>query len=267
MNRLDGKVALITGGARGIGAETARLMVQAGARVIVADLLREQGLATVDEITSAGGEAIYVDLDVSKEEAWGEALTATAKRFGKLDILVNNAGTFLARDFEEATLDDWHKLVAVNMTGVFLGTKLAAPMLRESARASAHGSAIVNLSSIAGIVGSPLDALYSMTKGGVTLFTKSTAIAFGRKGDRIRVNSVHPGVIETDMGRKTLGRRAEVMSGASYEAAREATRGLHPLGRLCEVDDVARAIVFLASDDAKYMTGTEVVVDGGLTAQ
>ena len=106
-----------------------------------------------------------------------------------------------------------------------------------------------------------------MTKGGVTLFTKSTAIAFGRKGDRIRVNSVHPGVIETDMGKKTLGRRAEVMPGASYDAAKLATQGLHPLGRLGEVDDVARAIVFLASDDAKYMTGAELVVDGGLTAQ
>ena len=182
-------------------------------------------------------------------------------------MLVNNAGLFLARDFEEVSVEEWQKLVAVNMTGVFLGTKIAAPALRDAARVSPHGSSIVNLSSIAGIVGSPLDALYSMTKGGVTLFTKSTAIAFGRKGDRIRVNSVHPGIVETDMGRQTLKRRMTVMQATELDAAREATRQLHPLGRLCETQDVALGIIYLASDDSRYMTGTELVVDGGLTAQ
>ena len=160
----------------------------------------------------------------------------------------------------------WHKLVAVNLTGVFLGTKLAAPALRASGAKSAHGSAIVNLASIAGLVGSPLDPLYSMTKGGVTLFTKSTALAFGRKGDRIRVNAVHPGVIETDMGEQTFVRRMAVIKSNDVEVAREASRQMHPIGRLGRPDDIASAIVFLASDDAKFMTGSSLVVDGGLTA-
>jgi 3(or 17)beta-hydroxysteroid dehydrogenase len=267
MSRLDGKVALISGGARGIGAETARLMCEAGGRVTVGDILTEQGRETVATIKASGGDAHFTELDVTSERAWSAAVAETIQEFGRLDILVNNAGMFLGRDFEEASLADWHKLVAVNMTGVFLGTKLAAPALRESGRTSRHGSAIVNLSSIAGIVGSPLDALYSMTKGGVTLFTKSTALAFARKGDRIRVNSVHPGVIETDMGAQTFVRRMAVMGSNDLAKAQEATRHMHPIGRLGTPEDVARTIVFLASDDARFMTGSALVVDGGVTAQ
>ena len=188
-------------------------------------------------------------------------------QYGKLDILVNNAGIFPGRDFEEVSVEDWHKLVAVNLTGVFLGTKHAAPALRESSRQNPHGSAIVNLASIAGLVGSAMDPLYSMTKGGVTLFTKSTALTFARKGDRIRVNSVHPGVIETDMGEQTFVRRMALIKSNDIEAARENSRQMHPIGRLGTADDIARAIVFLASDDAKFMTGSAMVVDGGLTAQ
>jgi len=267
MNRLDGKVALITGGARGIGAETARLMSTAGAKVVVADVLAAPARETVAAIGEAGGDATFVDLDVTSEAAWSAAVSEAVGTYGKLDILVNNAGLFLGRDFEEATLEDWHKLVAVNLTGVFLGTKLAAPALREAGRNSAHGSAIVNLSSIAGIVGSPLDPLYSMTKGGVTLFTKSTALAFARKGDRIRVNSVHPGVIQTDMGAQTYVRRMAMLNSNELDRGREAARQIHPIGRLGEPDDIARTIVFLASDDAKFMTGSSLVVDGGVTAQ
>jgi 3(or 17)beta-hydroxysteroid dehydrogenase len=142
MNRLDGKVALISGAARGIGAETARLMAKAGAAVAVADILEERARQTAGEITAAGGKAVFVPLDVTKESSWTAAVGATTKAFGGLDILVNNAGMFLGRDFEEATLDDWHKLVAINMTGVFLGTKLCAAALRESGAKSKHGSAI-----------------------------------------------------------------------------------------------------------------------------
>jgi NAD(P)-dependent dehydrogenase (short-subunit alcohol dehydrogenase family) len=267
MNSLEGKVALISGGARGIGAETARLMSQAGAKVVVGDVLAGPARETVAAIREAGGDAAFVELDVTSEAAWSAAVSETVSSYGKLDILVNNAGMFLGRDFEEATLEDWHRLVAVNLTGVFLGTKLAAPALREAGRESPHGSAIVNLSSIAGIVGSPLDPLYSMTKGGVTLFTKSTALAFARKGDRIRVNSVHPGVIETEMGAQTFARRMAMMKSNEIDLGREAARQVHPIGRLGEPDDVARTIVFLASDDAKFMTGSALVVDGGLTAQ
>ena len=267
MNRLDGKVALISGAARGIGAETARLMAQAGATVVVGDILQERARQTVGEITATGGKALFVPLDVTSENSWTAAVAATTKDYGGLDILVNNAGMFLGRDFEEATLEDWHKLVAINMTGVFLGTKLCAPALRDSGAKSKNGSAIVNLASIAGLVGSQLDPLYSMTKGGVTLFTKSTALAFARKGYRIRVNSIHPGVIDTDMGAQTFASRAGQLGSNDVESARNVALKQHPIGRLGTADDIARGIVFLASDDAAFMTGAGMVVDGGLTAQ
>lgn len=267
MNRLDGKVALISGAARGIGAETARLMAEAGAAVVVGDILQERGRQTVGEIAAAGGKALFVPLDVTTESSWGAAVGATIKAYDRLDILVNNAGMFLGRDFEEATLEDWNKLVAINMTGVFLGTKLCAQALRESGAKSKHGSAIVNLASIAGLVGSQLDPLYSMTKGGVTLFTKSTALAFARKGYRIRVNSIHPGVIDTDMGAQTFASRAGQLGSNDVESARNVALKQHPIGRLGTADDIARGIVFLASDDAAFMTGAGMVVDGGLTAQ
>jgi len=267
MSRLDGKVALISGAGRGIGAETARRMSEAGARVVLGDIRDEEGRAVVAGIEKAGGTATYLTLDVTSEASWAAAVAAATRTYGKLDILVNNAGIFLGRDFEEASLDDWHRLVAVNMTGVFLGTRVAAPALREAGRASAHGSAIVNVASIAGLIGSPLDPLYSMTKGGVTLFTKSTALAFARKGDRIRVNSVHPGVIDTDMGEQTFVRRMAVIGSNDMDVAREQSIRLHPIGRLGVPEDVALTIVFLASDDARFMTGSALVVDGGVTAQ
>src|SRR5207244_1560359 len=197
MNRLDGKVALISGAARGIGGETARLMVEAGAKVAIGDVLDERGRETARAL---GDAAIYLHLDVTREEDWNAAVAATVSRFGKLDILVNNAGLFLGKDIEAASLDEWQRLCAVNLTGVFLGTKLALPALREAAQQSPCGSAIVNLASTAGIVGSTQDPLYSMTKGGVTLFTKSAALEFDRKSYRIRVNSIYPGKIDNDKG-------------------------------------------------------------------
>lgn len=267
MNRLDGKVALISGGARGIGAETARLMTQVGAKVVIGDVLADRGRETAKEITAAGGEAIFVALDVTSEASWTSAANAAVMQFGALDILVNNAGMFLGRDFEEATMEEWARLVAINMTGVFLGTKLCAPALRDAAKKSKHGSAIVNTASIAGLVGSQLDALYSMTKGGVTLFTKSTALSFARKGDRIRVNSIHPGVIDTDMGAQTFATRASYMGTNDVDDAKRIALQSHPIGRLGLPDDIARGIIFLASDDAAFMTGAGLVMDGGLTAQ
>ena len=201
MNHLDDKVALISGGARGIGGETARLMVEAGAKVAIGDVLDERGRETARAL---GDSALYVHLDVTREEDWTAAVAAATGRFGKLDILVNNAGLFLGKDIESATLAEWERLSAVNLTGVFLGTKLCLPALREAAQNSPHGSAIVNLASTAGLVGSTQDPLYSMTKGGVTLFTKSAALEFARKGYRIRVNSMHPGTIDTDMGDQVL---------------------------------------------------------------
>ena len=266
MNRLDGKVALISGAARGIGGETARLMALAGAKVVVADMLDDRARQTVAAINEAGGQAEFVHLDVTKEADWVAAIGVATKKFGKLDILVNNAGVFIGKGIEEISLDEWDRLVAVNMTGVFLGTRLAAPALREAAKASEHGSAIVNLASIAGIVGSQLDPLYSMTKGGVTLFTKSAALEFARKGYRIRVNSIHPGVIRTDMGEQTFASRARRAGTNDTAAAQQVVTDSIPWGRMGVPTDIAKGIVFLASDDAGYMTGSGLVVDGGMTA-
>jgi NAD(P)-dependent dehydrogenase (short-subunit alcohol dehydrogenase family) len=264
MNRLDGKVALISGAARGIGAATARLMIEAGARVAVADVLDARGRETVRAL---GDAAVYQHLDVTSEDEWRDAVAATVARFGGLDILVNNAGLFLGTDIENTGLAEWQRLAGVNLTGVFLGTKLALPALRDRAAHSPQGSAIVNLASVAGLVGSQLDPLYSMTKGGVTLFTKSAALEFARKGYRVRVNSIHPGVIQTDMGEQTFVARARNLGSNDVERARTISRNTHPIGRLGVPEDIAKGIVFLASDDAGFMTGAGLVVDGGLTAQ
>jgi 3(or 17)beta-hydroxysteroid dehydrogenase len=264
MNRLDGKVALISGAARGIGAETARLMVEAGAKLVIGDVLDERGRETAREL---GEAAIYVHLDVTAEADWNAAIAAATTRFGRLDILVNNAGLFLGKDIEAVSLDEWHRLCAVNLTGVFLGTKLAVPALREAGQTSPAGSAIVNLASTAGIVGSTQDPLYSMTKGGVTLFTKSAALEFARKGYRIRVNSMHPGTIDTDMGDQVLVARARNLGTNDIETARQQVIERLPIGRMGTPTDIARGIVFLASDDAAFMTGAGLVIDGGTTAQ
>jgi 3(or 17)beta-hydroxysteroid dehydrogenase len=267
MNRLDGKVALISGAARGIGAETARLMVEVGAKVALGDVLDERGRETARALESAGGEVLYLSLDVTSETAWNTAIAATIGRFGRLDILVNNAGLFLGKDIEAASLAEWQRLCAVNLTGVFLGTKLALPALRDAAQGSPHGSAIVNLASVAGLVGSTQDPLYSMTKGGVTLFTKSAALEFARKGYRIRVNSMHPGTIDTDMGDQVLVTRARNLGTNDVELARRQVIDRLPIGRMGTVTDIAKGIVFLASDDAAFMTGAGLVIDGGITAQ
>ena len=266
MSRLDGKVALLSGAARGIGGESARAMARAGARIVIGDVLDERGRQTVADINAAGGQASYIHLDVTSESSWTEAVNHAVSHFGKLDILVNNAGVFIGKGIEDISMAEWEKLVAVNMTGVFLGTRMAVPALREAAKSSEHGSAIVNLASIAGIVGSQLDPLYSMTKGGVTLFTKSAALEFGRKGYRIRVNSIHPGVIQTDMGEQTFVSRAQRAGTNDTSAARQTVTDTVPWGRLGVPEDIAKGIVFLASDDAGYMNGAGLVVDGGLTA-
>jgi NAD(P)-dependent dehydrogenase (short-subunit alcohol dehydrogenase family) len=267
MNRLDGKIALISGAARGIGAETARLMIEAGAKVAIGDVLDERGQATVRALDPTSGAAIYTHLDVTREEDWNAALAAVVGRFGGLDILVNNAGVFLGMSLEEATLTDWQRLCGVNLTGVFLGTKLALPALRESAQRNPQGSAVVNLSSVAGLVGSSGDPLYSMTKGGVTLFTKSAALEFARKGYRIRVNSIHPGTTETEMGDQVLVMRARNLGTNDIEEARKQALARLPIGRMGTVSDIEKGIVLLASDDAGFMTGAGLVVDGGITAQ
>ena len=267
MNRLDGKTAFLSGAARGIGAETARLMVEAGARVVIGDILDERGRATVRGLEAASGDALYVHLDVTRADDWAAAIAAAVARFGGIDILVNNAGIFIGKGIEESTAEDWERLCAVNLTGVILGTQAALPVLRARAAASLQGGAIVNLSSIVGLVGSSLAPLYSLTKGGVTLFTKSLALEFARKGYRIRVNAIHPGIIDDEMGGQAIASRAQITGADDMEAARAASAAGHPLGRLGTVTDIAKGIIFLASDDASFMTGASLVVDGGWTAQ
>ncbi|MBT4354279.1 MAG: glucose 1-dehydrogenase [Rhodospirillaceae bacterium] len=264
MNRLDGKTALISGASRGIGAATAALMINAGANVIIGDILKNKGEETAKKL---GPNAVFTSLNVTDEGDWSNAVKLAVGKFGSLDILVNNAGLFLGRDFADISLDEWNRLASVNMTGVWLGTKVATDALAKSGAISNQGSVIVNISSVAGLVGSELDPLYSMTKGGVTLFTKSTALNFGRKGYKIRVNSVHPGVIETDMGEQTFVSRAQQHGTNDVKKSRDVALAGHPIGRLGIPEDIAKGIVFLASDDAGFMTGSALVIDGGLTAR
>ena len=267
MKKLNNKIALITGAARGIGAETARLMAAQGATVYVADRLDQQAQQVAAEINKEGGKAIALKLDVTSEANWQSAVGEIQEANGGLDILVNNAGIFLGKDFEEMSLNEWQTLVDANMTSVFLGTKICAPLLRQSANKSQHGSSIVNVSSIAGMVAAPNDALYSMTKGGVTVFTKSTAVSFASKGDRIRVNSVHPGVVDTEMGDLAIAAQAKRLGVTDADQVRKLSAERHPAGRIATTVDIANAILFLASDDAAFMTGVSMPVDGGYTAQ
>ena len=248
--RLENKVALISGGARGMGAVEAKLFAEEGAKVIIGDMLEEEGRKVEAEINEAGGECVFVSLDVSSEEAWQNAVNEAVSRYGKLDILVNNAGIYRAHNVEETTSDEWDQVMDINAKGVFLGTKHAIPAMRD-----AGGGSIVNISSVAGLVGSRATSAYNASKGAVRLLTKSTAIQYASAG--IRANSVHPGTIETPM---TEGFLAD-------PSMRQDRMDRTPIGRLGKPEDVAYGALFLASDEASFMTGSELVIDGGRTAE
>ena len=266
--RLEGRVALVTGAASGMGAATSRAMVREGARVVVCDIQDALGEALVQTLRDEGGEASYAQLDVARADDWQSACQLAQALYGGVDVLVNNAGVFLGKSFEEATLADWQRLCDVNLTGVVLGIRSLLPTLRERAAAREHGtSAIVNLSSVAGLVGTAADPLYSLTKGGITMLTKSLAIDFGQRAYRIRVNSVHPGTIDTAMGAQAVDVLALGASRADTDAARRRLVRAHPLGRLGLADDIAQAVLYLACDDAAFVTGASLAVDGGFTAQ
>ena len=256
MNELTGRIALITGAGRGIGEATARALAAQGAKVVVTDLSPPQALA--DQL---GGLALAQD--VTDEAGWIEVMAAIQAQAGGLDILVNNAGLFLMKPITQTTLEDWRRLQAVNVEGVFLGAKHAIPLLAARAPKWRGGASIINLSSIAGLVGSSGTSAYVASKGAVRLLTKSMAMEFAPLN--VRVNSVHPGVIETDMGREVLS-AVSAATGAGDNEARTAMAQRHPLGHLGEVANIADAITFLASDRAAFMTGSEMVVDGGFTA-
>jgi NAD(P)-dependent dehydrogenase (short-subunit alcohol dehydrogenase family) len=251
MARLAGKVALISGGARGQGAVETKLFAQEGAKVVFGDILDEEGKRIEEEIHAQGGDAIYVHLDVTRAQDWQRALQTAESQYGRLDILVNNAGIAIRGTIEETSEEDWDRLMAINLKGVFLGTKYALPAMRR-----AGGGSIINISSGAGIAPAPgTSAAYAASKGGVRLFSKATAVQHAK--DNIRCNSVHPGPIDTPMVRGPQtdpGRLAELT-------------GRVPLGRLGTSEEIAYGVLYLASDESSYVTGSELVIDGGRTAQ
>lgn len=256
MTELAGRIALVTGASRGIGEAAARSLAAQGARVIVTDLADTSALA--EEL---GGLARVQD--VCDEQGWIETMAFARESAGGLDILVNNAGLFMVKPVTETTLEDWRRLHSVNVEGVFLGCKHAIPLLAERAQQWAGGASIINLSSVAGLVGSALVSCYNASKGAVRLFTKGVAVEVAPM--KIRCNSVHPGIIETDMGRDLVSRFAAA-NGAGENDARANLSNLHALGHFGVPQNIADAITFLASDRAAFMTGSEMVVDGGWTA-
>ncbi len=253
--RVGGKVALVTGAASGLGAESARRLAREGAAVMLSDLASDAGEQLARSIEDAGGQAAFITHDVVSEDDWARAVAATVERFGKLNVLVNNAG-ISGGGFELMThsLEDWRRILSINLDGVFLGLRHAGP-----AMAAAGGGSVINLSSILGKVGMPGAAAYCASKGGVALLTKAAALEWAPFG--IRVNSVHPGFIDTPMVSGVI-HRAE-----NGNEMREMIISRHALGRLGEPREIADAIVFLASDESSFMTGAELVVDGGYTAQ
>lgn len=248
--RLEGKVALITGAAHGMGAEDARLFAREGAKVAIADIREEDARKVEAEIAEAGGEAMVIMLDVSKEDQWEQAVAAVVAKFGKLDILVNNAGISGSGESDSSSTNAWDRLIDINAKSVFLGMKHAIPEMEKIG-----GGAIVNISSISGLVGQEsIHPGYNASKGAVRLVTKAAAVQHAKIG--IRVNSVHPGMLPPMLTSFQRG-----------DPNREAMNANVPMGREGEPIEVANAVLFLASDEASYITGTELVVDGGFTAK
>ena len=255
MARVQDKVAFVTGGASGIGRAAALALAGEGARLVVTDLNEQDGAAVASEIEATGGEALFLSHDATDESDWAAAVEAALGRFGQIDVMVNNAGLGFLRPIVEMTMEEWRRVMAVNLDGVFLGTKAAI-----AAMAPRGGGSIVNVSSVLGIVGSAGTSAYSASKGGVRMLTKSAAVECAQAGLNIRVNSVHPGYIDTPMVQGALDKQPDPAASKALIQSR------HPVGHLGEPADIARAIVYLASDEAKFVTGTERVVDGGYTA-
>ncbi len=248
--RLDGKVVFISGGSRGQGAAEARLFATEGASVVMGDILEDEGRRLEAEINESGGRALFVRLDAASESDWQNAIRQTVQTFGKLNVLVNNAAIYSRVPIENTSEEEWDHIMAVNARGVFLGTKHSIPEMRR-----AGGGSIVNISSTAGLVGSARGSAYSASKGAVRLLTKSTAVQHASEG--IRANSIHPGPIDTDM----------IADNIATPKGRAESEARVPLGRIGSVEDVAYGALFLASDESSYMTGSELVIDGGATAQ
>jgi 3(or 17)beta-hydroxysteroid dehydrogenase len=255
--RLQEKTALITGGGSGIGAACAKRFAEESATVIVADIDLAAASAIADEITSVGGNARAVQLDVCQPEAWVALFDQFRASQTQLDILINNAGIALPGTTEECRFEDWQATQRVNLDGVFLGTQAAIHAMKLC------GGSIINISSIEGIVGNPGLAAYNASKGGVRIFSKAAALECCQKGYAIRINSVHPGLVRTAIIDKALAQVSEEEGRALLASLTDKT----PMGRIGEPREIANACLFLASDESSYMTGSELVIDGGYTAQ
>ena len=253
MNRVKDKVAIVTGGAGGLGRAQASLLAKEGATVIVTDIREAEGERVAGEVNSQDGKAVFIKHDVSSEIDWGRVIGNTLEGFGRLDILVNNAGVILWKKIADTSLAEWQWLMSTNLDGVFLGTKYAMEAMKKSG-----GGSIINISSVAGIVGTLDTSAYHASKGGVRLFTKAAALECSKAGYdyNIRVNSIHPGVIKTPM---TEGLMKD-------EIKRKTALSWHPIGRFGEAEEVAYGVLYLASDESRFVTGTELVIDGGWTA-
>ena len=251
--RLEGKVAIVSGGAHGMGSVEAKLFGSEGAKVVIADIRDDDGRQVEAEINESGGEAVYVHTDVTDEAAWENVVSQAVSRFGRLDILVNNAGISSRSVPDDDSLSAWTRIMDINSTGVFLGTKHAIEQMRRNG-----GGSIVNISSIAGFVGMTSGhPAYNASKGAVRIFTKAMAVRYGK--ENIRVNSVHPGYMPPMVGNIAT---EDVRAGRRSMIDEQV-----PLGREGRQEEVANAVLFLASDDASYITGTELIVDGGFTAR
>ena len=263
MDRVKGKVAIVTGAAGDLGASAAMMLAKEGALPVITDVDEVKGGKVAEEVRREGGKVLFLRHDVTSEEDWVAVMEKTLSEFGKLDILVNNAGVVARSPIEDTPLEEWNKVLDVNLTGVFLGTKHGIRAMKGT------GGSIINISSVAGLVGMAADvSAYAASKGGVRLFTKSAAIQCSKAGHdyHIRVNSIHPGFILTSMLDKAIKMEAKE-TGKSYEEVKSIREEWAPMGRLGTPVDVAYGVLFLASDESSFMTGAELVIDGGFTAR
>ncbi|MEY2943756.1 MAG: hypothetical protein RLY97_1770 [Pseudomonadota bacterium] len=266
-HRLSGKVALVSGGLRGIGLATVARFLAEGAEVVLTDLDAPDSNIVTATMAKLGDAASYVAANVAQEEDWTRVLAHVVARHGKLHILVNNAGIGPTCPVETMAMEDWRRIMAINVDGVFLGVKIFTPLLAKSGAEVPGGAAIINVSSMYGIVGAVDTSAYNASKGAVRLFTKGIALEFAAKKMPIRANSLHPGMIETPM--MDNGFQALVDQGLadSVQQLKDGMIALTPLGRLGQPTDLAAGVFFLASEDSAFMTGTELIMDGGWTAQ
>lgn len=253
MGRVEGKVAIVTGGANGFGESIARLLAREGAQVVIGDIAENDAKRVIDDICSAGGQAIYLPLDVSQEKDWIKLMGDVKERYGRLNILVNNAGIAPSGSIE-MEFELWRKVMSINLDGTFLGMKYAIATMQAT---NSVGS-IVNISSVMAMVAQPTTAAYSASKGGIRSLTKAAAIYCADAGLPIRVNSIHPGTCTTPLVKKYYDSRPPEELKAQIDR--------HPIGRLGEPEDIAYGVLYLASDESKFMLGSELVIDGGLLA-